>query len=131
MVQLNYRDSRPIYVQIENGFIKLIENNILQPGDSLPPVIQLASKLAINPSTINKAYDNLLEKHYVYRDKEENYCVNSQEIIKYSRIDELLQEFDKLVNRLMKLSYSEDEIKHRIDLLQERKRSNDSGTGIS
>ena len=60
MIHLDYRDARPIYTQIIDGFKEQITSGVLQPGDKLPSVRELASGLAINPNTIQRAY-RLLE----------------------------------------------------------------------
>jgi GntR family transcriptional regulator len=59
MVHLDYRDARPIYSQIIDGFREQIAAGILQPGDKLPSVRDLASELAINPNTIQRSYRQL------------------------------------------------------------------------
>ncbi len=56
MVHLDYRDSRPIYTQIFSGLREQISTGILQSGDKLPSVRELAAELAINPNTIQRAY---------------------------------------------------------------------------
>ena len=60
MVHLDYRDTRPIYLQIQDGFREQIATGVLRPGDKLPSVRELAATLAINPNTIARAY-KLLE----------------------------------------------------------------------
>ena len=59
MVHLDYRDARPIYVQIMDGFKGQIATGVLRPGDKLPSVRELAAQLAINPNTIQRAYRRL------------------------------------------------------------------------
>ena len=66
MIQLNYRDSKPIYEQIKDGFRKLIITNSLSANEKLPSVRELASGLAINPNTIQKAYRDLESEGYTY-----------------------------------------------------------------
>lgn len=56
MVHLDYRDARPIYTQIIDGYREQIATGVLQPGEKLPSVRELASNLAINPNTIQRAY---------------------------------------------------------------------------
>ena len=56
MVHLDYRDSRPIYAQIVDGFREQITGGVLRPGEKLPSVRDLAAQLAINPNTIQRAY---------------------------------------------------------------------------
>ena len=59
MVQLDYRDARPIYTQIVDNFKSQIAAGILQNGEKLPSVRELAGSLAINPNTIQRAYREL------------------------------------------------------------------------
>ena len=59
MVHVDYRDARPIYAQIIDSFREQIATGILQPGDKLPSVRELAATLAINPNTIQRAYREL------------------------------------------------------------------------
>ena len=59
MVTLDYRDARPIYTQIVDGFREQIIAGILQNGDKLPSVRELASQLTINPNTIQRSYREL------------------------------------------------------------------------
>ena len=59
MIQLDYRDARPIYAQIVDGFRSQISAGIMQNGDRLPSVRELAGELTINPNTIQRAYREL------------------------------------------------------------------------
>ena len=59
MIHLNYRDARPIYTQITDGFREQILAGVLQGGDKLPSVRDLAQQLSINPNTIQRAYREL------------------------------------------------------------------------
>lgn len=59
MVHLDFRDARPIYSQIVDNFRSQITAGILCRGDRLPSVRELASQLAINPNTIQRAYREL------------------------------------------------------------------------
>jgi GntR family transcriptional regulator len=43
MVHLNYRDARPIYTQIADGFRDQIIAGVLQTGDKMPSVRELAA----------------------------------------------------------------------------------------
>ena len=64
MIQLNYRDAKPIYEQIKDGLRKLVITNSLIANEKLPSVREMASKLAINPNTIQKTYRELeAEEH--------------------------------------------------------------------
>ncbi len=59
MINLNYRDARPIYEQVKDGLRKLIISGAIADGERLPSVRRLAMQLAINPNTIQRAYNEL------------------------------------------------------------------------
>jgi GntR family transcriptional regulator len=58
-LDVNPRSGVPIYVQLVQQITHALEIGILQTGDQLPTVRQLASELTIAPNTIIKAYDEL------------------------------------------------------------------------
>ncbi len=64
MITLNYRDARPIYEQVRNGLRRLIVSGAIADGEKLPSVRALASQLAINPNTIQRAYSELESEGY-------------------------------------------------------------------
>ena len=66
MLHLDYRDARPIYEQVKDGLRRLMVAGIMQEGEKLPSVRAMASNLAINPNTIQKAYEALESEGYVY-----------------------------------------------------------------
>ena len=59
MIHLDYRDARPIYSQIVDNFRRQIASGVLQHGERMPSVRELAAQLAINPNTIQRAYREL------------------------------------------------------------------------
>ena len=65
MIQLNCRDSRPIYEQVKDGLRQLIINGVLTEGSRLPTVRELAVSLTINPNTIQRAYRELESEGYI------------------------------------------------------------------
>ena len=66
MIQLNFRDAKPIYEQIKEEIRQLIVTSGLVPEDRLPSVRELAAGLAINPNTIARAYQELEQEGYLY-----------------------------------------------------------------
>ena len=66
MLNLDYRDARPIYEQVRDNLRRLMVSGAIQEGEKLPPVRSLASNLAINPNTIQRAYAQLEMEGYVY-----------------------------------------------------------------
>ena len=66
MLNLDYRDARPIYEQVRDNLRRLMVSGAIQEGEKLPSVRSLASNLAINPNTIQRAYAQLEMEGYVY-----------------------------------------------------------------
>ena len=66
MITLNYRDSGPIYEQIRDGLRRMIVTGALRPDEKLPSVRAMATELAINPNTIQRAYGELEAQGYIY-----------------------------------------------------------------
>ena len=62
LLNLDQRDKRPIYQQIEDQIVRLCLLEILKEGDSIPSVRQMAADLSINPNTVQKAYQELESK---------------------------------------------------------------------
>ena len=119
LVQLNYRDAKPIYEQIKEGLRKLVVSGALSTGDKLPSVRELASQLAINPNTIQRAYRELESEGYIYTLVGKGTFVAESTNIDNTREKELLQEFDELVTELLYLEVSKEKIKERIDMVAE------------
>ena len=65
-VELDPRDTRPIYLQIVDEVRRQAALNILREGDPLPPVRQLAAELKVNPNTVQHAYRELRREGIVY-----------------------------------------------------------------
>ena len=97
MVMLNYRDARPIYSQIVDGLRQQITAGILRPGDRLPSVRELASQLAINPNTIQRAYRELEAGGWVETQAGRGCFVRGQGA---GEATELLNTFDRTVAAL-------------------------------
>ncbi len=66
MFLLNLQSKVPIYEQIQSQILRFIEAGVLNPGDKLPSVRQLAQDNGINPNTVAKAYSELEKTGYVY-----------------------------------------------------------------
>ena len=59
MLNLDYRDARPIYEQVKDGLRRLMVTGVIREGEKLPSVRTLAGTLAINPNTIQRVYEAL------------------------------------------------------------------------
>ena len=55
----------PLWVQLRQRLIHLINTGYFKPGDQLPTVRGLASEISINYNTVNKAYLSLASDGYI------------------------------------------------------------------
>ena len=65
MISLDFRSGQPLYRQVMEGFKRLILSGAIVENERLPSVRELASRLAINPNTIQRAYRELEAEGYI------------------------------------------------------------------
>jgi len=114
LINLNYRDSRPIYEQIMEGVIGLMFTGGLSAGDKLPSVRELATQLAINPNTIQRAYRELEAAGYIFSVPGKGSFASGDIEVLNRRKYALLEQFDKTVFELKRLDISMSELIERI-----------------
>ncbi len=114
MLQLNYRDSRPIYEQVRDELRKLIITGGISAGDKLPSVRQLAASLAINPNTIQRAYEALEQEGYAYSVQGKGSFAALPLDVNAGRREELLAKLDGIVQELKYLGLSDGELAARV-----------------
>lgn len=117
MIQLNYRDSKPIYEQIKDSLKRLIITGAIAPDEKMPSVRELASQLAINPNTIAKAIRELEQEGYIYTITGRGSFAADRKDISAGRNDQLLKKFDEIVKELLFLNENKDDLKQRIEAL--------------
>ena len=115
MVHLDYRDARPIYAQISDGLRAQIRSGILQNGDKLPSVRELAGTLAINPNTIQRSYRELEMEGWIATVPGKGCFVCG--IPGEAHLDRaaLLETFDKTAGALLALGMTRQELQLRLE----------------
>ena len=114
MVHLDYRDARPIYAQIIDGFREQIAAGVLQPGEKLPSVRDLAAELAINPNTIQRSYRQLELEGWIVSMQGKGCFVSGEMSIRQREADRLLTEFDRIVSSLERCGVNREELISRL-----------------
>ena len=110
MLLLNYRDSRPIYVQIKEGLCRLILSGAMATGERLPSVRELASQLAINPNTIQRAYAELEREGFIYSVPGKGSFASDRRPEDPARREELIARLRELVAELRYLGVADRDI---------------------
>lgn len=64
-MQRDWNDSQPIYRQLLDRVVALILDGVLKEGDPLPSVRHVAAEYRVNPITVLKAYQQLVDEGLV------------------------------------------------------------------
>ena len=62
---VTWNDNTPIYRQLRDRVVAMILDGVLKQGDALPSVRQVAADFQINPITVSKAYQELVDENLV------------------------------------------------------------------
>ena len=117
MLNLDYRDARPIYEQVRDGLCRLMVSGIIQEGEQLPTVRAMATSLAINPNTIQRAYELLEAEGYVSSVPGKGSFAAPHHQVDSARRDGLLRTFDETATELFFLGLSADALSQRLSKL--------------
>ena len=79
IIKLMLSSEKPLYQQLKEKIIYALAKGELKEGEILPSVRQLASSLAINMHTVNKAYSQLADEGYLTMHKGKGAIVNPPE----------------------------------------------------
>lgn len=115
MVHLDYRDARPIYTQIVDGFREQIVSGVLRQGDKMPSVRELASQLTINPNTIQRAYRELEIQGWIASVPGKGSFICGVPAGPQREQLALLETFDKTVAALLALGTTRQELAERLN----------------
>ena len=110
MININYRDRRPIFEQVKDGFRNLIISGVLKEGERMPSVRDLASSLAINPNTIQRAYRELESEGYICSVPGKGSFVSQRDEAAERRKAELLSKMSETVRELRHTGLKEEEL---------------------
>ena len=115
MVHLDYRDVRPIYSQIADGFRSQITSGVLRADEKLPSVRELAVQLSINPNTIQRAYRLLEAEGWIATVPGKGCFVCGLRPYSDAEKQELLEAFDKAAAALLQSGITRAELIARIE----------------
>ena len=110
MKPIDYRDSRPIYEQISEYYMRLILSGAMQTDEQLPSVRSLAIELSTQPNTVQKAYAELERKGFIYTVQGRGNFVKEKENLLSARQDELVERMNEIFSKA-------EEIGMNIDIL--------------
>lgn len=110
MIVLDYRDSRPLYQQVKDSLRRMMLTGLLEPDEKLPSVRSLATQLAINPNTIQRAYAELEAEGYIYSVAGRGSFVSAGDGEHLRSIAELTGRLVPLLEELKSLGYTREQL---------------------
>src|SRR6201998_2092108 len=73
----NWNDNQPIYRQLRDRVVAMILDGVLKEGDSLPSVRTVAAEYRVNPLTVLKGYQQLVDEGLVETRRGRGMFINS------------------------------------------------------
>ncbi len=69
IIEIDFQSEEALYMQLRNQIILGIATSVIQEGDTLPSVRQMAEDIGINMHTVNKAYSVLKQEGFLRLDR--------------------------------------------------------------
>ena len=76
-MDFEWNDSQPIYRQLRDRVVAMILDEVLKEGDPLPSVRNVAAEYRVNPLTVLKAYQQLVDEELVEMRRGRGMFINS------------------------------------------------------
>ena len=102
-------DSKPIYRQLRDRVVAMILEGVLNEGDTLPSVRTVATDYRLNPLTVLKAYQELVDEQLVEMKRGRGMFVNAgarELLLKNERQKFLDDEWPRLQEKMQLLGLS-------------------------
>ncbi len=111
MIHIDYKDKRPLYIQIIEKITHLITLKVLPPGTQLPSVRHLAQELSMNPNTVQKAYTEMEREGIIYTVRGiGSFVGDNQEAVRERLVNKWRSEFEELIRAGIDLGLTSEEL---------------------
>ena len=114
----NWTDSLPIYRQLRDRVVAMILEGVLNDGDPLPSVRSVAAEYRLNPLTVLKGYQQLVDEHLVEKRRGRGMFVTEgarRALLKDERQLFMEEEWPKIAGRIQRLGFEPRELLDALD----------------
>lgn len=114
----NWNDSLPIYRQLRDRVVAMILEGVLNDGDPLPSVRSVAAEYRLNPLTVLKGYQQLVDELLVEKRRGRGMFVTEgarRALLKDERQHFLEEEWPKMAARIQRLGFEPQELLDALD----------------
>ena len=101
-----WNDGQPIYRQLRDRVVAMILDDVLKEGDPLPSVRTVAAEYRINPITVMKGYQQLVDEGLVETRRGRGMFINAgarELLLKGERDKFLADEWPRIQERMQRL----------------------------
>jgi len=102
----DWNDSTPIYRQLKERVVGMMLDGVLKAGDALPSVRSIAAEYQLNPITVSKAYQELVDEQLVEKRRGIGMYVTdgaSEKLLASERERFIREEWPAMVERIRRL----------------------------
>jgi GntR family transcriptional regulator len=122
-----WNEDQPIYRQLRDRVVAMILEEVLVEGDALPSVRNVAAEYRLNPLTVLKGYQELVDEELVEKKRGRGMFVNEgarAKLLKAERARFLEKEWPEVVATIQRLNLDTADLLKQADA---NKTSKDSG----
>ena len=108
-----WNDSQPIYRQLRERVVALILDGVLNEGDPLPSVRNVAAEYRLNPITVLKAYQGLADEGLVETKRGRGMFINDgarELLLQAEREKFLVEDWPRVHANIRRLGLTTDEL---------------------
>ncbi len=113
MTAIEWSDGAPIYRQLKERVVAMMLDGLLKPGDALPSVRQVAADYQLNPITVSRAYQELVDEALVEKRRGLGMYMTegaAQKLLASERERFLTEEWPLVLERITRLGLRLDEL---------------------
>jgi GntR family transcriptional regulator len=124
MFHIRAESGEPIYIQLIRQIKNAVASGILNPGDRMPTVRELATKLVVNPNTVARAYRELVRDGVLKAEKGQSggtfVKMETQPLFQAEREKRLKPFIEQLVAEAQMLGISDESLVRQIEKVLEK-----------
>ena len=108
-----WNDNQPIYRQLRDRVVAMILDGVLKEGDSLPSVRTVAAEYRVNPLTVLKGYQQLVDEGLVETRRGRGMFINAgarKLLMRGERQKFLAEEWPRIQETILRLGLSAEEL---------------------
>jgi GntR family transcriptional regulator len=112
-MSVTWNDTTPIYLQLKERVVAMMLDGVLKPGDALPSVRQVAADFQLNPITVSRAYQELVDETLVEKRRGLGMYVTEgapEKLLASERERFLREEWPAVMARIQRLGLKMDEL---------------------